>query len=79
MDIIEFLRKEFLSNKKCTDELILIGEIYGGLRERGYISISIVLYLRLSGQFQASLFFFLRKNFERKKTLTSKNQLTKQK
>ena len=67
MDIIEFLRKKFLSNKKCTDELILIGEIYGGLRERGYISISIVLYLRLSGQFQASLFFFYEKILSVKK------------
>ena len=41
--------------------------------------------MRISGQFQACLFiylficFFLRKGFERKKTLTSKNKPTKQK
>ena len=35
--------------------------------------------LRLSGQFKASVFFFLQKDITRTKTLTSKNQLIKQK
>ena len=42
----------------------------------------VVSYLRLSGQFQACLFFFLRKDFERtkkrhKQKLTNKNKQTK--
>ena len=35
--------------------------------------------MKLSGQFQVCLLFFIRKKFERTKNVTSKNQLTKQK